>query len=130
LAQQWDSLVARIQAGESDFGQAQSLQDILTLYGQDNQFDLFFDSAEQPKVNVLSYQLFTDLTPDQVWTEKVLPSLEQQDFEITEDRRFAEGKVYRITQGKFFRYLNVVPLFRPKEVVLLEMAEAPPVKEN
>ena len=50
LALQWDGLVSNIQAKESEFGQAQSLQDIFILYGQDQQFDLFFDQADQPTV--------------------------------------------------------------------------------
>lgn len=130
IALKWDGLISNIQAGESGFGQTQSLQDIFLLFGQDKQVDLFFDPSDQPKFEILSYQLFTDLTAQQVWEEKILPTLEKQDsIEITEDQIFASGKVYRISQGEFVRYLNVVPLYQPQEVVLLEMAE-PPSKEN
>ncbi|BDM83419.1 hypothetical protein [Acaryochloris marina] len=126
LAVKWDGLISSIQEVESEFGQAQSLQDIFLLFGRDNQYDLFFDSSDQPRIQILSYQLFTKMTPQQVWDKKILPTLQKQDsIEITEDQMFAEGKVYRVAQGEFVRYLNVVPLHQPQEVVLLEMAEAP-----
>ena len=126
FVQKWDGLISMIQTEESGFGQAQSLQDIFTIFGRDDQHGLFFDDLEEPKFPILSYQLFTDLTPQQVWQEKVLPTLEQQDaLEISEESDFAEGKVYKVSKGDFVRYFNVVPLYQPQEVVLIEMAEVP-----
>ena len=56
----------------------------------------------------------------------MLPTLEQQDaLEISEESDFAEGKVYKVSKGDFVRYFNVVPLYQPQEVVLIEMAEVP-----
>ena len=103
-----------------------SLQQILTLFGQPEQEDLFFDANQQPKTSVISYHLMEDKTPEQVFENVVKPELnDREGFEVRASGEFAGGPVYEVVQGEVVHYLNIVPLNERSGSVLI-VGDRPP----
>jgi len=107
MAAVWEGFLGGLQGGLS----GSNLQQILSVFGQPEQEELFFDANQQPKVSVVSHHLLEEKTPEQVFEEVVNPALnEQEGFEVREYGEFAGGPVYEVMQGEIVHYLNIVPL--------------------
>ncbi len=122
MAAIWDGFLSSLPSGLAQ----SSLQQILSLFGQPGQEELFFADNQQPKTSVVSHYLLEDKRPDQVFEEVVHPQLnDQQGFEIQAYGEFAGGPVYQITQGEIVHYLNIVPLNERSGSVLI-VGDRPP----
>ena len=122
MAIAWDGFLGSLQSGLS----GSSLQQILNLFGQPGQEDLFFDANQQPKTSVVSHHLLEDKTPEQVFEQSVEPELnEREGFEVRAYGEFAGGPVYEVVQGEVVHYLNIVPLNERSGSVLI-VSDRPP----
>lgn len=122
MAIAWDGFLGSLQSSLS----GSSLQQILTLFGQPEQEDLFFDANQQPKTSVISYHLMEDKTPEQVFEKVVKTELnDQEEFEVRVYGEFAGGPVYEVVQGEVVHYLNIVPLNERSGSVLI-VGDRPP----
>lgn len=122
MAAAWDGFLVSLQSGLSE----SSLQQMLNLFGQPGQENLFFDANQQPKTSVVSYHLLADKTPEQVFEAVVNPELnDQKGFEVRDYGEFAGGPVYQVVQGEIVHYLNIVPLNERSGSVLI-VSDRPP----
>lgn len=122
MAIAWDGFLGSLQSGLSE----SSLQQVLNLFGQPGQEDLFFDANQQPKTSVVSHHLLEDKTPEQVFEQSVEPELnEREGFEVRVYGEFAGGPVYEVVQGEVVHYLNIVPLNERSGSVLI-VSDRPP----
>lgn len=124
MAAIWDGFLGSLPSGLAQ----SNLQQILNLFGQLGQEELFFDANQRPKTSVVNHYLLEDKTPQQVFDEFVYPQFsDQKDFEIQVYGEFAGGPVYQIMQeGEVAHYLNIVPLNAGSGSVLI-VGDRPPV---
>jgi hypothetical protein len=94
------------------FGESWSLPEILEIFGEPGQLDLFLNTDQQLHPEIVEYRLFPDQTPEQVLEEIVMPELvDRRGFELREHEEFANGKVYEVRKGwRFVQYIHIVPL--------------------
>lgn len=122
MATVWEGFLGSLQNGLSE----SSLQQILSLFGQPGQEDLFFDANQQPKISIVSHHLLDDKTPEQVFEEVLNVGLDEQEgFEVRDYGEFAGGPVYEVMQGEVVHYLNIVPLNDRSGSVLI-VCDRPP----
>ena len=107
MAAVWEGFLGSVQGGLRE----SNLLQILSVFGQPWQKDLFFDAQDEAIVSVVTHYLLEDKTPEQVFEDIVNPELmNQEGFEVREYGEFADGPVYEVVQGEIVHYLNIVPL--------------------
>lgn len=107
MAAVWEGFLGSLQGGLRE----SNLLQILSVFGQPWQKDLFFDAQDEEIVSVVNHYLLEGKTPEQVFEDIVNPGLmNQEGFEVREYGEFADGPVYEVIQGEIVHYLNIVPL--------------------
>ncbi|AFZ18789.1 hypothetical protein Mic7113_3018 [Allocoleopsis franciscana PCC 7113] len=88
-----------------------SLLEILELFGQPGQIELFFNQQEEQKPGILEFQVLPDKSLEQVIQEIVQIELgDRQGFTLQEQQSYGSNKVFAATKHGFTRYIHVVPL--------------------
>ncbi|MFK8184245.1 MAG: hypothetical protein AB8B99_12800 [Phormidesmis sp.] len=115
----WGSFIGYLQTQSGGF-EGMSLLDIFSLFGEPNQVSDFFDENDQPKLDVSSYHLFPEQTPEAVVDAIIKPKLSNQsDFKLQPLKNLSPGLTYQILQGEAFRYLTIVRLNEDSGSVLI-----------
>lgn len=88
-----------------------SLLELLELFGQPGQIELFFNPQGEQKPGILEFHVFPDKTPQQVVQGVVLAELgDRQGFELEIQPGFTTSQVFTATKNGFTRHLQLVAL--------------------
>ncbi|MEM8503800.1 MAG: hypothetical protein AAF716_11685 [Cyanobacteria bacterium P01_D01_bin.1] len=119
IAADWENFVDHLQLQDNGF-EATTLLDIFGIFGEPEQAKQFFDDNDQPKLDVLSYYLFPEQTPEQVWQTVVTPGLSSDtSLKLQPQEDFTSGLAYQLLQGEVLRYLIIVRLNERSGSVLI-----------
>ena len=110
IAADWENLVGHLQSQDQGFASF-PLLDIFNFFGEPEQTNQFFDENNQPKLDVSSFYLFPEQTPEQVLNTVVMPELTSNTgFELQLQENVSVGLTYQLSQGEMLRYLIIVQL--------------------
>ena len=127
IAANWENFVGQLQRQSSGF-ESMSLLEILNLFGEPDQASQFFDASDRPKLDVVSYHLFPDRTPEQVLEAVVMPELnDREGFDWQPLQNVTSGLAYQILQGEALRYLTIVQLNERSGSVLIVSTSLPQI---
>lgn len=88
-----------------------SLLEILELFGQPGQIELFFNPQGEQKPGILEFQVFPDQSLEQVIQDVVQPELgDRQGFTLQEQQADGNSKVFAVTKQGFTRYIQLLSL--------------------
>lgn len=119
IAADWENLAGYL--GEQDDGfEFYDLLGIFRDFGEPEQVNQFFDENNQPKLDVSSFYLFPEQTPEQVLQTVVIPELTSNtDFDLQLQENVSAGLAYQLSQGEMLRYLIIVQLNERSGSVLM-----------
>ena len=119
IAADWENLVGYLQRQEEGFASF-TLLEIFNFFGEPDQANQFFDENNQPKLDVLSFYLFSEQMPEQVLQTVVRPKLfNSTGFELQRQENVSAGLAYQLSQGEMLRYLIIVKLREGEGSVLM-----------
>ena len=119
IAADWENLVGHLQSQNQGFDSL-PLLDIFNFFGEPEQTKQFFDENNQLKLDVSSFYLFPEQTPEQVLRTVVIPELTSNTgFDLQPQDNVSAGLAYQLSQGEMLRYLIIVQLNERSGSVLM-----------